>query len=155
MIAADTFGAGAAIPAQLETVGEILMGEAAETPLSRGQCVRISTGGMLPPGANAAVMVEHTEQAEDLCLIYKAVAPFENVTRKGDDIARGDALLKQGALLRAAQIGVLAALGVREVDVFKRPVIAIISTGDEITEGAPQPGQIRSEEHTSELQSRE
>ncbi|MBQ6267503.1 MAG: molybdopterin molybdotransferase MoeA [Clostridia bacterium] len=143
VIAADTFGAGAAIPAQLETVGEILMGEAAETPLSRGQCVRISTGGMLPPGANAAVMVEHTEQAEDLCLIYKAVAPFENVTRKGDDIARGDALLKQGALLRAAQIGVLAALGVREVDVFKRPVIAIISTGDEITEGAPQPGQIR------------
>ncbi|MBR4726464.1 MAG: molybdopterin molybdotransferase MoeA [Clostridia bacterium] len=143
VIAADTFGAGAAIPAQLDTVGEILMGEAAETALRRGQCVRISTGGMLPPGADAAVMVEQTEQAEGLCLVYKSVAPFENVTRKGDDLARGDAVLKKGTLLGAAQIGVLAALGAREVDVFRRPVIAIISTGDEITDGTPGPGQIR------------
>lgn len=141
--AADTFGAGAAVPAQLAITGEILMGEAAETPVRRGECVRISTGGMLPPGADAAVMVEQTEQAEDLCLIYRSVAPYENVTRRGDDVSRGDTVLKKGTVLHAAEIGVLAALGIRDVRVFKRPVIAIISTGDEIVDGTPQPGQIR------------
>lgn len=141
--AADTFGAGASIPAQLELVGEILMGEQPAFSLERGQCARIATGGMLPAGANAAVMVEHTDSEDGLCLVYRSVAPFENVTKKGDDIAAGETALKKGTVVTSAEIGVLAALGVDAVPVVKKPVIAVISTGDEIVSGTPQAGQIR------------
>ncbi len=141
--AADTFGAGNAIPAQLDIVGEIKMGEAADFTLKRGQCAKISTGGMLPKGADAAVMVEHTDNADGLCLVYKSVSPSENVTKKGDDISMGDTALKKGTLINSATIGVLAALGIYEVPVYKKPVIAVISTGDEIVSGAPALGQIR------------
>ena len=141
--AADTFGAGASIPAQLEITGEILMGESADFDLARGQCVKISTGGMLPAGADAAVMVEHTDFAGGLCLVYKPVAPGENITKKGDDISAGETALKKGTLIRPSHIGVLAALGITEVEVYKKPVIAVISTGDEIVGEDPKPGQIR------------
>lgn len=141
--AADTFGAGASIPAQLEIAGEIPMGEKADFAIKRGQCVKISTGGMLPAGADAAVMVEHTDCDEDLCLIYKSAAPYENITRKGDDIAEGETALKKGTVIGPAQTGVLAALGITEVEVCKKPVVAVISTGDEIVTGSPEPGQIR------------
>lgn len=141
--ASDSFGASNAIPAQLEIVGEILMGEKADFSLKSGQCAKISTGGMLPKGANAAVMVEHTDEADGLCLIYKSVAPYENITKTGDDISFGQTALKKGTVITAAQIGVLSALGVKEVEVYKKPVIAIISTGDEIVSDKPELGQIR------------
>ncbi len=143
VIAADTFGAGASVPAQLNTVGEILMGESADFTLKSGQCAKISTGGMLPKGANAAVMVEHTDNADGLCLIYKSVAPYENVTKTGDDIALGETALKKGTKITSAEIGVLAALGIYEIPVYKKPVLAIISTGDEIVKGKIRQGQIR------------
>ena len=141
--AADTFGAGNAIPAQLEIVGEIKMGEVADFALKRGQCAKISTGGMLPDGADAAVMVEHTDNADGLCLVYKSVSPSENVTKKGDDISKGELVLAKGTLINSATLGVLAALGIYEVSVFKKPVVAVISTGDEIVSGAPSLGQVR------------
>ena len=143
VIAADTFGAGNAVPAQLDIVGEILMGENADFTLERGQCAKISTGGMLPKGADAAVMAEHTDNAEGLCLVYKSVAPYENVNKTGDDIAEGETALKKGTVITPAQVGVLAALGIYEVPVYKKPVIAIISTGDEIVKDNPEKGQIR------------
>ena len=143
VIAADTFGAGASVPAQLNIVGEILMGESADFTLKSGQCAKISTGGMLPKGANAAVMVEHTDNADGLCLIYKSVAPYENVTKTGDDIALGETALKKGTKITSAEIGVLAALGIYEIPVYKKPVLAIISTGDEIVKGKIRQGQIR------------
>ena len=143
VIAADTFGAGASIPAQLEITGEILMGENAGFEIKRGQCVKISTGGMLPRGANAAVMVENTDYDDKLCLVYKSAAPFENVTKRGDDISSGETALKKGTVIGAPETGALAALGINEVTVFKKPVVAVISTGDEIVSGKPQPGQIR------------
>ena len=141
--AADTFGAGASIPAQLDVIGEILMGEQPDFALQSGQCAKIATGGMLPAGANAAVMVEHTDSEDGLCLVYRSVAPYENVTNKGDDIAAGETALKKGTVVTSAEIGVLAALGVDAVPVVKKPVIAVISTGDEIVSGTPQLGQIR------------
>ena len=141
--AADTFGAGASIPAQLEIAGEILMGESADFELKRGRCAKISTGGMLPKGADAAVMVEHTDSDNGLCLVYKSVAPGENITKKGDDISVGETALKKGTVINPSQIGVLAALGITEVEVYKKPVIAVISTGDEIVKDSPKPGQIR------------
>ena len=139
----DTFGASASIPAQLEIAGEILMGENAGFSLESGKCVKISTGGMLPAGANAAVMVEHTDNADGLCLVYKSVAPYENVTKAGDDIAVGETALKKGTVITPAEIGILASLGVYEIPVYKKPVIAIISTGDEIVKGDIKAGQIR------------
>ena len=143
VIAADTFGAGASVPAQLDTVGEILMGESADLTLKSGECVKISTGGMLPKGANASVMIEHTDNADGLCLIYKSVAPYENVTKTGDDISVGETALKKGTRITPASIGVLAALGIYEVPVYKKPVLAVISTGDEIVKGEIKQGQIR------------
>ena len=143
VIAADTFGAGASMPAQLDIIGEILMGEEADFTLKSGQCARISTGGMLPKGADAAVMVEHTDNADGLCLIYKSVAPYENVTKTGDDIALGETALQGGTKITPAAIGVLAALGIYDVPVYKKPVLAIISTGDEIVRGDIKQGQVR------------
>ncbi len=141
--ATDTFGAGASIPAQLEIIGEILMGESADFFLKRGQCAKISTGGMLPKGADAAVMVEHTDSENGLCLIYKSVAPGENIIKKGDDISAGETALKKGTLISPSQIGVLSALGITDVQVYKKPIISVISTGDEIVKDNPKPGQIR------------
>lgn len=141
--AADTFGAGDSIPAQLEIAGEILMGENAGFTLRRGQCAKISTGGMLPGGADAAVMVEHTDCEGNLCLVYKSVSPGENITKKGDDITEGETALRKGTVITSSHTGVLAALGINEVTVYKKPVIAVISTGDEIAGSDPGPGQIR------------
>ena len=143
VISSDTFGAGNSIPAQLEIVGEILMGEKADFTLKHGQCAKISTGGMLPKGADAAVMVEHTDNADGLCLVYKSVAPFENITKTGDDISAGETALKKGTVINSAAVGVFAALGIENIPVYKKPVIAVISTGDEITSGKIEQGQIR------------
>lgn len=141
--AADTFGAGASLPCELEIIGEIAMGDTPAFTLRRGQCARISTGGMLPTGADAAVMVEHTDTQERLCLVFQGVSPGANVTRRGDDIGAGACALKKGTRLGAAEIGVLAALGVYEVPVFQKPVVAVISTGDELVTGTPKDGQMR------------
>ena len=141
--AADTFGAGAAIPAELEIVGEIAMGKAPQFALRRGQCAKISTGGMLPLGADAAVMVEHTEEDAGVCLVFQGVAPGENITKRGDDVKAGSNVLQKGTCLTAARIGVLAALGVQSVSVFQKPRIAVLSTGDELAKGDAQPGQVQ------------
>ncbi|MBR3552273.1 MAG: molybdopterin molybdotransferase MoeA [Clostridia bacterium] len=141
--AADTFGAGAAIPAELEIVGEIAMGKAPQFALRRGQCAKISTGGMLPASADAAVMVEHTDDANGLCLVYAGVSPGANVTRRGDDVAKGDCVLQKGMRIGIPETGVLAALGVYDVPVFVPPTVAVISTGDEIVTGTPTAGQMR------------
>ena len=141
--AADTFGAGASIPAQLDVAGEIPMGQAPAFSLHRGQCARIATGGMLPPGADAAVMVEHTDAEHGLCLVYRPVSPGENVTKAGDDIRQGQTALPKGRRIGAAETAVLAALGIDPVPVLKKPRVAVLSTGDEITGRTDRPGQIR------------
>ena len=140
--AADTFGASAAVPAQLEIAGEIAMGVSPGFSLQRGQCAKIATGGMLPQGADAVVMVEQTDEADGLCLVYKSVFPGENVTRRGDDITCGAAALQKGTRLLPQHIGVLAALGQYTVPVFRKPVVAVLSTGDEIVRAAPAAGQV-------------
>ena len=129
----DTYGSSESIPAQLSIVGEILMGEEARLTLSDGECVRISTGGMLPVGADAVVMVEDTDCSFDgFCLAFKSASPFQNVIRKGDDLKDGQLILKKGTILSSKHIGVLAALGISEVKVSKKIRVGIISTGDEL-----------------------
>lgn len=131
--AADTYGSGESIPSQLRVVGEVLMGEKADISIGEGECVRISTGGMLPCGADSVVMVENTDCTfEDFCLVFKAVSPFENVTRKGDDLKEGQLVLKKGTLLSSKHTGVLASLGLGEIEVTKKIKVGIISTGDEL-----------------------
>lgn len=142
----DTFGSSESMPSQLEVLGEILMGDEARQSIATGQCIKISTGGMLPEGADSAVMVENTEEAFDgSCLVYKAVSPFENVTKKGDDVKIGDKVLLKGTRLSSKHIGVLASLGVTEAECFKRLRVGIISSGDEVVsvENTPLPGQVR------------
>ena len=131
--AADTYGSGESIPAQLDIIGEILMGEKAEAEVKDGQCIKISTGGMLPEGADSVVMVENTDNSfGDICLVYKSVSPFENVNRKGDDIKENALIFTKGRKITSKEIGVLAALGISQVTVFRKPKAGIISTGDEI-----------------------
>lgn len=145
LFAGDTYGAGEAIPSMLDIDGEILMGEEAKNALCRGKCIKISTGGMLPAGADAVIPVENTDEENGVCLIYKSVSPFENVTREGDDIKRGAVITEKGTLLTPAHIGLLASAGVFDVPVIKKPLIGIISTGNEIIAADEDltPGKIR------------
>ena len=142
----DTFGASEALPSQLDIMGEILMGENTSLSLNDGECIKISTGGMLPEGADSVVMVEHTDSDfGDFSLIYKSVSPFENVTRKGDDFRKGQLLLKKGTVISSKHIGVLAALGIAKVKAVEKIRVGIISTGDELVpvENTPENGRIR------------
>ncbi len=144
--AKDTFGASASLPAYLKLVGVVEMGKEAKRPLKKGETLRISTGGMLPPGADAVVMVEYTEEMGDGTVeIQRSVSPWENVIRIGEDIKKGDLIFRKGRRLRAHDVGALAGVGLTQVPVFRRPKVALISTGDEIVEPQknPKPGQIR------------
>jgi molybdopterin molybdotransferase len=142
----DTFGASESLPAYLKLAGEIKMGEAASKPLSRGQVFTIPTGGMLPEGADAVVMLEHTQTlGKDEVEVLKPVAPGENVIQPGDDIRAGEVVLMKGHRLRPQDLGALAGIGVTRTSVFKMPKVAIINTGNEIipAEQKPLPGQVR------------
>lgn len=133
VLSSDTFGAGESIPSMLSLKGEILMGEEAKEAVSSGECIKISTGGMLPEGADSVVMVEHTEQMIDgTCLIFKAVSPFQNVTKKGDDVNIGQTVINKGTKITSKHIGILCALGITEVECVRKIKVGIISSGDEI-----------------------
>ncbi len=142
----DLRGCSDSIPAILEKTGESIMGHACEVPLAPGNCVYVPTGGAVPPDADAMVMLEYTEDlGGDQFAFYKPVAPGANVILRGEDLQRGEVILKAGRKLGVADIGTLAALGKTEVLVFSRIVVGIISTGDELVPpGADlKPGQIR------------
>ena len=121
------------MPAMLNIKGEILMGEEANVLTRSGECIKISTGGMLPEGADAVVMVEYTEKMmDDTCLVYKAVSPFQNVTRAGDDVKKGSIVIKKGTVITSKHIGILCALGITEIECTRKIKVGIISSGDEI-----------------------
>jgi molybdopterin molybdotransferase len=144
--AASTFGASEGSPALLSVAGEVEMGRTAEGSVGPGEAVRIPTGGMLPAGADAVVMVEHTEAIDSSTIeAARAVAPGGNVIQADEDVAEGQVVLERGVLLRSQELGLLAALGVDRVTVHRRPVVAILSTGDEVVPAGqePGPGQVR------------
>lgn len=145
--ARDTFGASESLPALLHIIGEVRIGESAILEVEPGTAVAIPTGGMLPSGADAVVMVEHTCNLDkDTIEIMRPVAPGDNVIMAGDDYQAGEAMFSGGQPLRPQDIGALAALGIGSVTVYRRPRVAILSTGDEIvpvsTASLP-PGKIR------------
>jgi molybdopterin molybdotransferase len=144
--AADTYGSTEAMPAYLKVAGEVLMGEEPVHTTGKGEAFSISTGGMLPQGADAVVMLEHTSRLDgDELEVMRPAAPGENVVQPGEDVAAGDVLLMKGHRLRPQDAGALAGVGIVTVEVFKRPVVAVINTGNEIVDAGaePRPGQVR------------
>jgi molybdopterin molybdotransferase len=144
--ARDTFGASEAVPALLTLSGEIVMGQDVKAPVDPGHCFRIATGGMVPPGADAVVMIEHTQQLDSKTIeIFKSVSPLDYIIQVGEDIKKAETVLVAGQRLRPQDLGLLAGLGVVDIPVYHQPKVAIISTGDEIVpvEEQPHPGFIR------------
>ncbi|MEM2968727.1 MAG: molybdopterin-binding protein [Candidatus Bathyarchaeia archaeon] len=132
--AADTFGAEENQPVQLRICGSVSVGEQPKITVNQGEAAEIVTGAPIPEGADAVVMVEDTDRDGGLLRVYRAVTRDENVMKKGSDIKKGEVVLKAGQVLGASEVGVLAALGLTTAKVFKVPVVAVLSTGAEVTE---------------------
>ena len=143
----DVGAAGDMIPTFLRITGEVLMGEgASDLKADDGCCIYVPTGGAVPDGADAVVMVEYCESFGDgMLAVSKSASAGENIVQAGEDIKQGEILLKKGRKLRAQDIGVLAAAGITAVPVFVPWRVSIISTGDELISPAEKPegGQIR------------
>jgi molybdopterin molybdotransferase len=144
--AKSTFGASESGPAWLDIAGTILMGEVPDFTLNPGEAAKISTGGMLPKGADSVVMVEHTQLIDETCVeIYKSVAPLQHVIDASEDFAKQERVLTKGTFIRPQEEGLAAGLGFEKLETYKIPKIGIISTGDEIIpiSQEPGPGKIR------------
>ncbi len=132
--AADTVGADEWNPVRLSLVGRVEAGEVPEVEVGEGVAVEVATGAVMPRGADAVVIVEHTREGEGFVEVFSAVAPGDNVYKAGSDIGFGEVVLKKGSLLGYREIGVLASLGYRKVKVYLKPRVVIISTGNELLE---------------------
>lgn len=144
--ASSTFGASEQIPAFLTVAGAVGMGEIPNFSIGPGEAARIPTGGMLPAGTDGVVMIEHAEVVDDTAIeIYKSVAPGMHVIEKGEDFKKSETVLARGTRLRAQETGLLAAFGRHRATVYKKPVVGIVSTGDEVVPvgETPGPGKIR------------
>ncbi len=143
--AKDTFGASEGLPALVDCISEVFMGK--EAPhMGDGECCLIHTGGMLPRGADAVVMLEDTEPMGGTINIYRQAAPGANIIRRGEDLAAGTTALAKEVTLRSPEIGLLASIGVKTVKVYRRPVVGVLSTGDELVETDTEvlePGKVR------------
>jgi len=144
--AKDTFGASEKLPAYLEISGDVPMGAFPEHGPQPGACYAIATGGILPPGTDAVVMLEHTVAIDDRMIeIVQPVATGCNIITAGEDIAKEEMLLSAGHRIRPQDIGLLAGVGLKNINVFRRVRVGIMSTGDEIVPFAqsPNPGKTR------------
>ncbi len=138
--AADTYGCSEALPAMVTYAGKVLMGEDEKRVLPKGSCMQVPTGGQVPDGADAVVMVEHSEDLGDqFRYMLKPVAPGENVNAKGDDIALGGVAVPKGTLIEPRHTAILAALGISEFKVRKPLTVGILSTGDELVDYTETP----------------
>ena len=146
VLARDTFGCTDAIPTILPLQGEVLMGQGAGFVLQKERCVAVPTGGAVPEGADAVVMLEYTEDYGDGTIgILKSAAPGQNMIFRGDDVYPGKVILHKGSVLSSQDIGALAAIGRVQVPVVQKLTVGVISTGDELVppEVKPGPGQVR------------
>ncbi len=122
-------------PAALAETGEVLIGKEAAFEIKEGECAYVPTGGMLPPGSDAVVMVEDTEDlGSGTIAVYRPVGPWQNTIRRGEDISAGQVVLKSGTRLKPHHVGVMAGIGLEWVEVVKKPRVFIISTEDELIE---------------------
>ena len=152
--AIDTYGASAGLPSYLQSDGEVPMGASDLEPISPASARLIHTGGMIPPNADAVVMVEHTQIIDKHAIeVIRPVAPGENIIRAGEDISPGDVVLPKGHRIRAQDAGALAALGISEIEVAARPILGVVSSGDELVapDKKPLAGQVRDVNSTTLL----
>jgi len=151
---ADTAGASENAPRELRVIADLAAGYLLDTPVGPGEAVRIMTGAAMPPGADAIVPFEETDEPlrdvgqaptrGDTVRVFKAADPQANIRFRGEDVRAGQAVIPAGRVIRASEVGVLSSIGLTEVSAYRRPVVAILSTGDEITApGEPlRPGAI-------------
>ena len=132
--AKDTFGTSRQSPGMLKISGVIYAGEMPELRVATGECTQIATGAKMPRGADAVVMVEDINCEDERIKVIKPVYPKANIAPRGEDIKKGELVLKGGVFLNPANIGVLASQGIARVSVYEKPVVAIIPTGEEIGE---------------------
>jgi molybdopterin molybdotransferase len=144
--AKDTYGVSEKNPGILRLVGEILMGQVSDIEVKEEEAVKVATGGMVPKGADAVEMVEYTEWVDSNTLhVFKALSTLENVIQIGEDVKAGEKVLHKGHRVRPQDIGLMAGIGKTDIQVYLRPQVGIISSGDEIVpiEKTPQPGEVR------------
>jgi molybdopterin molybdotransferase len=145
--AADTYGASEGLPGYLTVTGAVRMGAAPDVTVTAGNAVSMPTGGAIPPGADAVVMIEYTAEAMPGTIeVVRPVAPGEGVVRADEDAAEGQQIIPNGCVLRPQDLAMLAAAGVTTASVHARPVVTIFSTGDEVVPPDTQvlsPGQVR------------
>lgn len=144
--AADTQGASESMPCFLKVIGEVLMGEECKLTVKAGEAVYVPTGGMIPSGADAMVMVEYCENfVDDQIAVYQAVAHGKNIVKIGDDIKKDEIALKRGRKIRPQDIGLLSSIGKMTLECYIPWKLFIISTGDEIIDPnlEPKPGEVR------------
>lgn len=133
VISKDINGCSETIPAMLEVVGTVEMGEEPSFIINSGQCAYVPTGGCIPIGADSMVMVEYTEKfSDEIVCIYKPEAPGTKIIYRGDDVKKGEYLINKGTCITCKEIGVLSLLGYDKIKVFNKPKVAVISTGDEL-----------------------
>jgi molybdopterin molybdotransferase len=143
--AADTAGASRQSPVRLRCIEQTFTGQVSFRSVGPGQCIEVATGAPLPPGADAVVIVEDTQSTDgDGVEMFASVQPTQNIGRQGADIQKGQTVLRAGSFLNPSRAGALSALGLTHIEVYAKPRVAILSTGDEIVEpGSPLgPGQI-------------
>ncbi|HKY20592.1 MAG TPA: gephyrin-like molybdotransferase Glp [Vicinamibacterales bacterium] len=142
--AADTRGATRQAPRTLKPIGVLFTGQVSTAVVGEGECLEISTGAPMPEGADAVVMVEETEADSGAVRIFSEVPPQHHVGRRGADIQSGQVVVSAGETINSSRIGALAAIGTRAIEVYERPRVAIVSTGNEIIEPGRtlEPGQI-------------
>ena len=141
---ADVYEASEATPVKLRIAGEVRIGSLPELVIGRGEAARISTGAVIPRGSDAVVMVEYTKESGDYVLIYRQVAPGENISTAGSDAARGDIVLRKGIVITPKEIAALTGTGVKTVSVYLRPRVAVYSVGDELVSSSEElrPGKV-------------
>jgi molybdenum cofactor synthesis domain-containing protein len=137
--------AARSVPGRLKIVGDVVMGVAPEAAVTGDCAMRIPTGGMLPLGADAVVPIEDVRVEDDRVCIEQTVEVGANVAQRGADMRKGESLLESGRRIAAAEVGVLATVGATEILVYRRPQIAVLSSGDELVPPSqrPRPGEIR------------
>ena len=135
ILAGDSYGAGDSNPSFYQVTGCVNIEEQASMTVSTGEAVQVQTGSMIPDGATAVLMAEYTEQYADGKIIgYKAVSEDENIIQIGEDMAAGDCLIQRGREINARDIGMMAALGICDIEAYAPPAVTIISTGDELAD---------------------
>jgi molybdopterin molybdotransferase len=136
--AKDALAATMLNPKVLEVIGDIKAGDVFQKKITKGKAVRIMTGGVMPAGADAVIMVEYTQKIKngkgvpERVKIFREVSKGENVRKRGEDVKKGELVLKKGSFIRAQELGMLASLGCKEVKVYRRPRVGILATGDEL-----------------------